>query len=51
MRIEYSNNYCLKIKDNHTKDSIYESIPKTDNVKEFLEINTQSSPRIKRMSF
>ena len=38
MRIEYSNSYCLMIKENHTKDSIYESTPKTDNVKEFLDV-------------
>ena len=35
---EYSNNCCLMIMENHMEDSIYESIPKTDNAKEFLDV-------------
>ena len=35
---EYSNNCCLMIMENHIEDSIYESIPKTKNVKEFLDV-------------
>ena len=34
---EYSNSYCLMIMENHMEDSIYESIPKIDNTKEFLD--------------
>ena len=34
---EYSNSYCLMIMENHMEDSIYASIPKTENAKEFLD--------------
>ena len=34
---EYSNSCCLMIMENYMEDSIYESIPKTVNVKEFLD--------------
>ena len=35
---EYSNNCCLMIMENHMEDSIYESILKTKNAKEFLDV-------------
>ena len=35
---EYSNSCCLMIKENHMEDSIYESIPKTEKAKEFLDV-------------
>ena len=35
---EYSNSCCLMIIENHMEDSIYESIPKTENAKEFLDV-------------
>ena len=35
---KYSNSYCLIIMENHVEDSIYESIPKTENAKEFLDV-------------
>ena len=35
---EYSNSCCLMIMENHMEDSIYESIPKTRNGKEFLDV-------------
>ena len=35
---EYSNSCCLMIMENHMEDSIYESIPKIENVKEFLDV-------------
>ena len=35
---KYSNSCCLMIKENHIEDSIYESIPKTENAKEFLDV-------------
>ena len=34
---EYSNSCCLMIMKNHMKDSIYVSIPKIENAKEFLD--------------
>ena len=34
---EYSNSCCLMIMENHMEDSIYESISKTKNAKEFLD--------------
>ena len=34
----YSNSCCLMIMENHMEDSIYESIPKTENAKEFLDV-------------
>ena len=34
---EYSNSCCLMIMENHMEDSIYESILKTKNAKEFLD--------------
>ena len=34
---EYSNNCCLMIMENHTEESIYASIPKIKNAKEFLD--------------
>ena len=33
---EYCNNYCLMIMENHMKESIYASIPKIENAKDFL---------------
>ena len=33
---KYSNSCCLMIMENHMDDSIYASIPKIENVKEFL---------------
>ena len=33
---EYSNSCCLMIMENHMEDSIYASIPKIENAKEFL---------------
>ena len=40
MRTEsmYSNSCCLTIMENHMEDSICESIPKTENEKEFLDV-------------
>ena len=35
---EYFNNCCLMIMENHTEDSIYESIPQTENENEFLDV-------------
>ena len=35
---KYSNSCCLMIMENHIDDSIYESIPKTKNAKELLDI-------------
>ena len=35
---EYSNSCCLMIMENHIEDSIYESIPKIENTKEFLDV-------------
>ena len=35
---EYSNNCCLMIMENHMEYSIYESIPKTEKEKEFLDV-------------
>ena len=35
---EYSTNCCLMIMENHMEDSIYESIPTTENAKEFLDV-------------
>ena len=35
---KYSNSCCLMIMENHMEDSIYESIPKTKNAKEFLDV-------------
>ena len=34
---EYSNSCCLMIMENHIEDSIYASIPKIENAKEFLD--------------
>ena len=34
----YSNSCCLIIIENHMENSIYESIPKIDNAKEFLDV-------------
>ena len=34
---EYSNSCCLMIMENHMEDSIYESIPMTENANEFLD--------------
>ena len=34
---EYSNSCCLMIMENHMNDSIYQSISKTENAKEFLD--------------
>ena len=34
---EYPNSYCLMIMDNHMQESIYASIPKIENAKEFLD--------------
>ena len=34
---EYSNSCCLMIMKNHMKDSIYASIPKIENAKEFFD--------------
>ena len=33
---EYSNSCCLMIMESHMEDSIYASIPKIENAKEFL---------------
>ena len=35
--LEYSNNCCLMIMENHMEESIYASIPKIENAKEFLD--------------
>ena len=35
---EYSNSCCLMIMENHMEDFIYESISKTENAKEFLDV-------------
>ena len=32
------NSCCLMIMENHMEDSIYKSIPKTENAKEFLDV-------------
>ena len=34
---EYCNSCCLMIMENHMEESIYASIPKIDNAKEFLD--------------
>ena len=35
---EYFNSCCLMIMENHMENSIYESIPKTENANEFLNV-------------
>ena len=35
---KYSSSCCLMIMENHIEDSIYESIPKTKNAKELLDV-------------
>ena len=35
---KYSNSCCLMIMENHMEDSIYESIPKTENAKQVLDV-------------
>ena len=35
---EYYDSCCLMIMENHMENSIYESIPKTENAKEFLDV-------------
>ena len=38
---EYFNSFCLMIMENHMEDSIYKSIPKAENAKEFLDAITK----------
>ena len=39
--LEYSNSCCLMIMENQMEESIYASIPKIENAKDFLDVITK----------
>ena len=46
---EYVNSCCLMIMENHVEDSIYASIPKIENAKEFMYVISKKYTKVSKI--